>query len=238
MCPNNHFYAMRVLHYPVKNNSYRMKLIYKTLFLIVLATGLSFNARAQRGNYKPEMYVGATFGMTGSMMYLNPTVDQDILTGYNGGLVFRYVADKSLGVQAELNYSERGWQQKGGAFTHRLSYVEVPFLTHFNFGDKFRFFVNIGPKIGYLVSDKTTVNIAATTDDEEEQRSQAVKYPLDYGFCFGMGVLVSAGKQVFQLDTRANLSMSDVFPNQKKDYFNNSNNLYASVSFAWLIRIK
>lgn len=67
---------------------------------------------AQRKPYETEVYWGVNGGITGSMVMFKPSVSQSFLTGYNGGIVFRYINAKSLGLQAEINYSERGWLEK------------------------------------------------------------------------------------------------------------------------------
>lgn len=205
------------------------------LVLILCATAFTTTLFSQRGKYKPEVYLGVGGGMTASMVYFSPTVEQDFLTGYHGGLVFRYVGDKSLGLQVELNYSQRGWSETGGVFERRLEYLELPFLTHFNFGNKTRFFVNLGPRIGYLINDEVLKN---TAPEVYPEHTLDVKFPFDYGFSLGFGVLTNIHGQVFQLETRANYSISDIFPNTKSDTFDFSNNLYASVGFSWLIQLK
>ena len=185
---------------------------------------------------KPEIYVGATFGASESMVMFKPTVAQGFLQGYNGGLVFRYVADKNVGFQVEMNLSQRGWSEKTGLYTRQLNYIELPFLTHFYFGNNSRFFFNIGPKISYLISEKNLIN--TTTASTEVQHITKIQNPFDYGVSAGFGYLINIKGNIIQLDTRANYSLSDVFSNDTRDYFDTSNNLYLSVNLAWLLKIK
>jgi hypothetical protein len=202
------------------------------LFFIVL----SITVFSQSHLKKPEIYVGATFGATESMVIFKPIVAQGFLQGYNGGLVFRYVADKNVGFQAELNLSQRGWAEKTGLYTRQLNYIELPFLTHFYFGNNSRFFFNIGPKISYLISEKNLIN--TTTASTEVQHITKIQNPFDYGVSAGFGYLINIKGNIIQLDTRANYSLSDVFSNDTRDYFDTSNNLYLSVNLAWLLKIK
>ncbi|HEY6914337.1 MAG TPA: porin family protein [Paludibacter sp.] len=185
---------------------------------------------------KPEIYVGVTAGATGSMVIFNPVVAQTYLQGYNGGLVFRYIAEKNVGMQAELNFSQRGWKEANGLFTKQLNYIELPFLTHIYMGKKNRFFINLGPKISYLLSEKVLVN--GTTNSTETQQTTAVQNAFDYGLCGGIGFLFNIKGNQLQLDTRAYYALSDIYSNNKKDYFDNSNNANLSVNLAWLIQIK
>jgi len=203
------------------------------IFLLVF---FSSSLMAQVRLAKPEMYVGVTAGATGSMVMFNPTVNQTYLQGYNGGLVFRYIAEKNVGMQAELNYSQRGWNEATGLFAKQLNYIELPFLTHIYMGKKNRFFINIGPKIGYLLSEKVFVN--GTTNSTEIQQTTAIQNTFDYGLCGGIGFLFNIKGNILQLDTRAYYALSDIYSNDKRDYFDTSNNANLSVNLAWLIQIK
>ena len=135
----------------------------------------------------PEIYLGANVGVTESMVAFKPTVSQGYLLGYNGGIVFRYIAEKNVGMQAELNYSQRGWTEKSGKYTRQLNYIELPFMTHIYIGKKNRVFLNIGPKISYLISAKELVNDTITST--ATQHKTFVQNPFDYGLCAGLGFL-------------------------------------------------
>lgn len=213
-----------------------MKLSIKIPAILVLFILSSSVISAQKKDYKTETYYGLNFGVTGSKVNFTPSIAQNYIQGYNGGVIFRYISAKCLGVQAELNYSQRGWSESNGLFTRQLDYIELPFMTHFNFGNKFRFFFNIGPKIGYLISEKTLVNL--TTSSTAIQHITAADNAFDYGFCSGLGFLLNIKGQVIQLEGRANYSMNDVYSNAKSAYFDTSNNMYASVNFTWLIQKK
>lgn len=213
-----------------------MKSSINLLAIFSLVFLCSFAANAQRKDYKTEIYYGINAGMTAAKVNFDPSVAQNYITGYQGGFVFRYISSKSLGVQAELNYTQRGWSESDGLYARQLNYMELPFLTHFNFGNNFRFFFNIGPKIGYLLSENVIIN--QTINSTSTQHITAVQNKFDYGFCSGLGFLLNIKGQVFQLEGRGNYSMNDIFSNAKKDYFDTSNNMYATVSFSWLMQQK
>ena len=200
--------------------------------LITLSVALSAQVRLD----KPEMYIGVNGGITESMVMFTPAITQGFLMGFNGGVVFRYIAEKNVGVQAELNFSQRGWKEASGLYTRQLNYIELPFMTHIYIGHKNRFFFNLGPKISYLISEKTLLN--TTVGSTETQQITAIQHPFDYGLCTGLGYLVNIKGKIFQLDTRANYSLSDVFADTKRDVFSTSNNLNLSVNFAWLFQVK
>ena len=205
---------------------------YLSIILLVYTVGLFAQARLNQ----PEMYIGTSHGVVGSMVMFKPAVSQTYLLGYNGGLVFRYIAEKNVGMQAELNFSQRGWSQSDGLYERQLNYIELPFMTHIYVGDKGRVFFNLGPKISYLISEKVLVNNKLNSTDT--QHTTLIENPFDYGLCAGLGFLFRIKKNVFQFDTRANFGLSDIYSNDKRDYFDTSNNVNLSVNFAWLLQVK
>lgn len=201
------------------------------VIIIVLLTNLS---TAQNKKFVPETYLGIIGGATGSMVYFKPIVEQDYLLAYHGGLVLRYISEKHLGIQAELNYVQKGWKELDNTYAKRLDYIELPFMTHLYFGNNTRIYVNIGPKIGYLIHEQEVLNANTSTS---EVQHQSVQNKFDYGFAAGLGWLFNINKQVFQIDTRGNFSMSNIFSNDRRDYFDNSNNINIALSLSWLFRV-
>lgn len=209
---------------------------HKTIAVIsILLFCLSF-ADAQNNKFQNETYIGITGGPNASMVYFRPQVVLDFLFAYQGGLTVRYINEKSLGLQAEINYSQRGWSEKDKSFVKRLDYIEIPFLTHVYFGDKARFFFNIGPKIGYLLNETVIQNINPASTNE--QHLQAIQNKFDYGLALGLGCMFKIKKQLIQLEGRGNFSASDIFSNDRRDYFDNSNLIHGSVTFGWMIQVK
>jgi len=202
------------------------------LFTIFFPISVFSQVRLQ----KPEMYIGVNGGVTGSMVMFSPSVDQGYLLGKNAGIVFRYIAEKNVGMQAELNFSQRGWKESSGLFTKQLNYIELPFMTHIYMGKTSRFFINMGPKISYLISENNLVD--GTANSTEIQQITAIQNRFDYGLCGGFGLLFNIKKSVLQLDARVYYALSDIYSNDKRDYFDTSNNAYVSVNLAWLIRVK
>jgi hypothetical protein len=206
--------------------------IYIVFFIFLFSTNLF----AQPSFEKPEIYFGTTQGMSASMINFSPSVNQEMLLGYNGGFIFRYITEKNVGLQVELNYFQRGWKETDSIYSRRLNYIELPFMTHIYFGNKTRFFFNIGPKISYLLSENVLRN--ETVSSEKVEQVKSVENPFDYGICGGLGFMFKISKNVFQLDARANYSLSDIFSNSKTDYFDTSNNINVSLNLGWLWQVK
>ena len=90
-----------------------------TTFILIFL--FSVAVKAQRKDYKTEIYYGVNGGATAAKVNFDPSVDQNYISGYQGGLVFRYISAKSLGVQAELNYTQRGWSESDGLYARQLN---------------------------------------------------------------------------------------------------------------------
>ena len=206
----------------------------KLLILVLIFVSASLYAQARLD--KPEMYIGANLGVTESMINFSPAIPQGFLMGFNGGIVFRYIAEKNVGIQAELNFSQRGWTESSGLYSRQLNYIELPFMTHIYVGRKNRFFFNLGPKISYLISERVILN--STVGSVDAQHVTSVEHPFDYGLCTGLGMLFNINGKIIQLDTRANYSLSNIFADTKRDVFSSSNNLNLSVNLAWLFQLK
>jgi len=189
----------------------------------------------QNNNFRKETYVGLSGGATGSMVYFKPIVEQSYLLAYQGGFVFRYISEKHLGVQAELNYIQRGWSESGKTFSKRLDYIELPFLTHIYFGKNARFFLNLGPEIGYLINETILQN--SNPGSTAEQHIRAIQNKFKYGLTAGLGFSFHIKRQVLQLEARGNFAASDIYSNDRRDYFDNSNLITASATLSWLIRV-
>ncbi|NLO70152.1 MAG: PorT family protein [Porphyromonadaceae bacterium] len=211
----------------------------KTLLLIAfLAVAFSSaNLKAQTVLLNPpEVYIGTSHGVTGSMMLFRPNVRQSYLLGYNGGVAVRYITENHFGLQVELNYSQRGWNEEGDTYSRRLNYLELPFLTHVYAGNKNRFIFNLGPKIGYLLSESILNDDGS--NPEADQRVLPAHFKFDYGITAGLGYnLKTRSAGVFQWELRVYYGLSDVFPNTKSDFFSTSNHLNASINLGYFFQL-
>lgn len=183
-----------------------------------------------------EKYIGITQGMNTSMVLFNPSIKQNLFfPGYTGGVSYRYVTEKHWGLQVELKYSQRGWSEADNTYTRRIDYVELPFLTHLYLGNTHRAIINIGPKIGYLLSDRTQKNTSTTTNAEQHK---SVYFPFDYGATLGLGYNLHTKKSgVYEIEVRGYYALSDIFANTKSDYFHTSNYLNISINLGWYFQL-
>lgn len=200
---------------------------------VLIASALTLGAQS----FKPESYLGINGGMNASMVWFKPTISQTYQIGKNAGLTFRYISEKNLGLQVELNFIEKGWNENNGLidiYNRRLSYLVLPFLTHIYFGNKARFYFELGPQLSYLLKDEVGTNYYL--DPSNVEQAQALDNQIDYGGAAGLGMYFKIGSQAYQLGARASYSLNDIFSNNKVDYFDRSNNIAVQANLSWLIQ--
>ena len=162
--------------------------------------------------------------------------------GYTGGLALRWITEKNLGLQAEINFTQQGWEEKFEEqpqyqYSRTINYIEIPFLTHIYFGSKrFRAFINLGPKIGYAFGESTSENLNdATPNTENTQHGMSIEKKFDWGLCGGPGIELRTGIGSFTLEGRYYYALGDIFNSRHEDYFSKSSSQVISVKIGYLI---
>lgn len=229
------------------------------LFLIAFTTPVA--VWAQKSTFKPEWNVGVGFGPVFSSVDFQTTsgntqVSTSNVTNFHGGIAVRYVAEKRLGFIVELNYIQEGWKQDfkalenaiydGFEHSHQLSYFEMPILTHIYFGNKVRFFFNLGPKIGYLISESEKINApladflvsgSAPANFSTYQYYRNADRKIDYGLMGGLGLEFRTGIGSFALEGRYYFGLADIYKNTRSDFFDRSANRTISAKLTYYVKL-
>lgn len=213
--------------------------LYKISFLILLIA-VPGMAVSQVGSPRSEFALGANIGATTSNVSFTPKIKQQFYPGKTFGATFRYTSEKYFflvcGAQLELNLADRGWNEliedgTGNEFSHRMTYLEMPFFAHLGIGREARGlqgFLNIGPQIGYLLSDSEQYggqkpwNIYHRPNKVNKQYGKDIEHKFEYGICGGLGIEMKSGIGNFALEGRYYFGLSDIYRNSKKDYFSRS----------------
>jgi len=236
----------------------------KKYLLIFLSLFFAIVASSQGNKFKPEWNVGVGFGPTftsvdfQSAMSKTYRVNTKSQQQYFGGVALRYLSEKNLGFIVELNYSQQGWiqdfkeednpQYQGLGFehSHKLDYFEMPILTHIYFGNKFRFVINLGPKIGYLISDSESMSKSlenylssgsADVDMVTHQYYRKAERKIDYGLVGGLGLELRTGIGSFVLEGRYAFGLGDIYSNSKADFFSRSANRVISAKLTYYVKL-
>ena len=219
----------------------------KTKLLIIFLSFAAFAANAQDLElFRPRFLIGGSFGTTFSSTTFVPKVKNGMLLGYTGGIVARYDSEKNVGIQAELNYAQQGWEEEffnaKYEYSRVINYIELPLLTHIYFGKKnFKVFLNIGPKIGYALSEKTTSsnnfeNIDQVDEENHilEQHGMPLQNKFDWGICGGPGIELRTKAGYFVLEGRYYYGLGNIYKSTKVDYFPQSSPNVISVKLSYL----
>ena len=217
-------------------------MIKKVLITAIICATTLGSAVAQK-KFQQELSVGASFGTTFSTVSFSPTkVQQKMKLGYTGGVTLRWVTEKNLGLQAELNFAQQGWNemfedQPEYKYSRTINNLELPILTHIYFGNKnFRFFINLGPKIGYALGEKTDENLnGASPNTENTQHDMAIEKKFDWGLCGGPGIEIRTGIGSFLLEGRYYYALGDIFNSRQEDYFSKSASQVFSAKISYLM---
>ena len=195
----------------------------KRIYIIVLFVLSVCLAHAQY----PKYAIGLCGGTSWSMMLFNPSVGQPSMPmTYHAGTQFRMISEKYCGIKLELNYSQKGFKDQYGH--RRLDYIELPFMTHITFGQRlFRFFIDLGPEIAYLLQDNTTASDAP-------QHSLPAKNRFDYGIVGGLGFELNTRTGIYTIDARYHFGLNNVMGNSASEYFKSSTNQNITLSLAYL----
>lgn len=228
-----------------------------------------FTSFAQVGEHRDDFALGFNGGYTLCNIAFVPRVSQSMHGGLTGGLTARYVCEKYFNticsVQAEVNYTQMGWQENivdrddqpvingttglAEEYSRTVNYVQVPVFAHLAWGREQRgmqFFFQVGPQFGYWLSESTKTNfewadrnMADRVNPVCAQDTMAVEHKFDYGIAVGGGIeycVPHVGH--FQLEGRYYYGLGNIYGETKRDYFSRSNFGAFVVKLAWLFDIK
>ncbi len=227
----------------------------KKILLAALACLFTLPMMAQLGEERHNFAIGINTGMNMTKVDLSPRVKQKSHNGMSFGVTARYMSEKYFkmmcGIQAEINYTQRGWKENiedgtENTYSRTMNYVEVPLLAHLAFGkdalDKgVKFFVNMGPQVAYFISEKEKMSDnwdpSHRPNGVNQQYGKMVENKFDYGILGGMGLELSTKVGHFLLEGRYYYGLSDFWGSSKKDEFGRSGHSYMGVKLTYLFDI-
>ncbi len=211
----------------------------KVLFILSLLF-ICCGASAQYNFKKPELYVGTNQGVAlWPHVGFDPKVEQTFDVRYHGGITLRYIIQKYFGIQAEVNYTQRGWSEKssnGEKYSHRLDYIEIPLATHIMFGPRnFKFYIQLGPKIRFLVNDVAT---APFSEKPGIQQTKNIENKFDYSVFGGLGIEYrTKWAGCFFFEARYDYGLGNIFSVRKGEDFSVANNQAITLSVGFLFDV-
>lgn len=207
-------------------------ILFFLIFILIPKMGFA------KDDFKPEWAVGISGGINFSSVSFSPKVEQNKLGGFTGGFTARWRTEKNLGLQAELNYKQQGWKEKfedsNYKYERKLNYLEIPIYTHIYWGSKrVNFFINLGPQIGFNLSESSSATLAA--NDSTFQHEQSINKKFEWGLSGGPGVEFRTPIGLFILEGRYFYSFGDIYNTKRSDNFSKASSQVITAKISYLI---
>ena len=243
-----------------------------------------FTATAQVGEYRTDFAVGFNGGYSMSSIAYVPKVPQGQLGGMTAGFSARYTCEKYFksicAVVGEVNLTQMGWKEdildfndqpvvmhsdetQTLQYSRKMSYVQIPVFARLGWGRErkgLQFFFQVGPQIGFFLSEKTESNFdvrqtefnpgprndpnpmykytTTRVSDVVAQDTMAVENTFDYGIAAGGGMEFSHPKLGhFLVEGRYYYGLGNIYGSSKRDYFARSNFGNIIIKFTYLFDI-
>lgn len=192
---------------------------------------------AQQSTHPKSFWLGIKGGAVATRFQFNPSVRQSMYIGRTAGIQLRYEMERGASAQLEFNYVNTGWTEAFAdnslSYTRHLTYVEMPFLTQLYLEKSVvRLFVNLGPYIGFNLSDRSSVSGTRFTNLQRLRQSMPVANRISWGLTGGPGLSFRlGGRHRLELEARATFSFADVWSNRRTDPYGQS----AELRFAGML---
>ena len=183
---------------------------------------------------EPKAYLGIIQGINFSRVDFEISeIEQEMLSGYRGGLVFSYFSESYAGIQIELNYTEKGWTgvlDSSEFYNGHINYIELPFLTSIRIG-KSKIFcaINLGPYFSYQIMNDISSNVEYPLETDNK---------FEFGFCGGIGPGFHSSIGTLILEGRYFNSLTNFFNTTTTTEFRASRTQSINISLTYLIKIK
>ena len=253
---------------------------------LFLFTFIPFTASAQVGEYRTDFAVGFNGGYSMSNIAYVPKVPQGLLGGMTAGFSARYTCEKYFksicAVVGEVNLTQMGWKEdildrddqpvvlhtdetQTLQYSRKMSYVQIPIMARLGWGRErkgLQAFFQIGPQVGFLLSEKTDANFdvhdpafdpaidekgyfgpnyryaSSRVSHTVAQDTMAVENTFDYGITAGAGLEFSHRKLGhFLVEGRYYYGLGNIYGASKRDFFGRSNFGNILIKFTYLFDI-
>ncbi len=200
----------------------------------------SIEAFAQRSDFNQKLWIGLGGGTHLEEMIFIPKVQQKLHIGKLGSFMLRWDVENHCSLQLEANYSEQGWTEvyddQAKSFGRNLVHVQVPMLTHLYLEKKnARFFVNLGPQLGYLMGDKITHSAGDFTEAEALRHQMPVVNKFSWGLTGGLGAGYVVGRRfIVEAEARFNYNFNDIFSTKRSDPYGQASEMWVSARLNFL----
>lgn len=194
----------------------------KLLYTLILA-GIAGAVVAQKPNIPAKKYLGINFGYGMSGVMFQPDLKQTSYAGsYSGGLSFKYVGEKYMAFQAELNYTHRGYKKPeigDSIYTRTYNSIMLPMMAQGNVTYKrVSVLLNLGCYASYMLNSKDQIKTKGITykNDYEFILKRDRRY--EFGVLGGVGLGLKLNPIMLQVESRYYYGLTNLY---NPDYTNN-----------------
>lgn len=184
-----------------------------SLFLLLLIPFSIFSQDIEQ-TYPKQIGFGIKSGLTSSLIDIGIPVQQMSSTFVpTFGLVFSYIHAKTVGIQLETNYISKSWEENpigDYTFNTKLNYIEIPMLTTLHFGNRFKFLVNFGPYLAFLLNQESSHTVDQESDYFPYYENRVARKG-DFGMTGGLGFRLQTKIGLFQIEGRYTYGFQNVY---------------------------
>ncbi|MFH0999557.1 MAG: porin family protein [Bacteroidota bacterium] len=219
-----------------------MRILINQISFLVLLIGFLF-PKISLGqsdlDSKRIMSIGIKSGAsTSSLMIGIPIqkINAPILPSY--GLIFSYLDKKIVGIQLEVNFLSKQWEENPIGdynFNSTLNYIEIPMLTSLHFGNKFKFLINFGPYLSFLINEQSSHTIGQESEYYPYYHERIPKNA-DFGLSAGAGFRFQSRIGIFQAEGRYTFGFQNLYDPEKSNLdYSNMQTISATISYQFVI---
>jgi opacity protein-like surface antigen len=171
--------------------------------LALAAVALTATAASAQQKAAAGFLGGASFStLTGTDSSVSPKSS----TGFAGGFFVNFPVAKSLRLEPEILYINKGSGFEDEDFTLNLNYIEIPVLLRYQFTEDGGPFAYVGPYVGFNVKCNSTVDTLAVPC-----KDLGVEAKTDFGGTIGVGYR----KEAWGFDIRYDFGFTDVITDEQ-----------------------
>lgn len=217
----------------------------RIIFSLLLFVFFSGSALGQE---QRKTYLGIKGGYNLSSAYFFhsfdgvPTIDEGWNNGFHGGIIAMNYWRNHIGLQAELNYTRKGWTQRFNNgepdYMTKMDYIELPLLVNLHTGKKrTHLYANLGCFVEYMVKFQETAHPVDPGASDFFPYIEERDNKFGYGFRGGVGAFRDFGFGTFLLEGHFSYSLSSMLDPVTLDTGvpNISNHYVIGVSVAYMI---
>jgi hypothetical protein len=191
--------------------------------------------------FKPSTFIGIGAGVSLSRVGFDPVITQDLLISNSFGLILRQISEPHIGLQAEVNYTHRGWienRDSVGKYKRELEVFDIPLMAVFVAGSKtVRLFASLGPYVSYLNHEKETISVS-DTNYYRAYYNRTLHNNWEFGLIVGLGIELHTKIGAFGARALYSNSLTNLFPLNVSDYYyRSSRSQMLNIGITYFIRL-